>query len=175
MDRRRFIRLTGLTSFAFLAGSSLMAAVFNRKSASVIPIGAPSVHVRHGNFNLQMEKPSGLHIQRDIFNKNGLPNIAEDRMVSVRISEQEKETFGVCDSTGFQSESKNLTCISLKANTPSKIDLESSSIVFAEFEEVLIDGASIKSNEAFTPGDSQIHTLISAVDQSVFVYKNFMG
>ena len=116
MNRRRFIKLASLTSIALAASGNIYSRSLVEKNSSLISVLAPNIHVRHGQFNLQSGQVKGLHIQRDIFNHNGLQTISKDRIVSVKVSEQNQDFFGVCDNGDFKSDSKSLSAIQLKAN-----------------------------------------------------------
>lgn len=141
MERSTFIKLTGLTTFGIMAGGNLFASVF--ESQELLEIDAPKIHVRHGYFNLQEANQSGFYIQRDVFNKNGLEGISDNRMTSIKVSDKNITHFGILDKTGFKSKSKRFSTVRLKANRATSIQVDSRNLIFSEFDEFVVDGVKI--------------------------------
>ncbi len=171
MERRTFIKLSGLTTFGLLAGGNLIASAFNMKNYQLVEINLPNIHVRHGFFNLQTANQNRLAVQRDIFNQNGLEEISEYRMVSIKISEGHKESFGITNKNGFKSKSNRLSAIQLKANGSKSINVDSPSLIFAEFNRLTINGVLVENNQAFIQYSKKELEIKSESNQSVFIYK----
>ena len=171
MGRRNFIRLTGLTTFGLIAGRNLFASVFKEVNYELIEIKPPKIHVRHGLFNIHSTTNNRLHIQRDIFNGNGLEQISEERMVSIKISDINGETFGISNKKEFKSKSSKLTAMKLSKHQSSMISIDSPSIIFSEFDGLHIDGINIKNDQAFLQNHSVEMKISSEANQFVFVYK----
>jgi len=170
MDRKSFIRLVGLTSFGLMAGSNLFASALKMRENQFIEIKPPNVHVRHGFFNLQVSNENGLHIHRDIFNQNGLEEISEHRMVSIKISEDHKENFGIINKKGFQSKSKRLSGINLKANSSKSIKVNSPSFIFSEYDDFLVDGIPFSKQQAVKIQQPCLVKLTSKKTQHLIIY-----
>ncbi len=170
MERRSFIRLAGLTTFGLMAGGNLVASALKMSNHQLIEIKPPNIHVRHGFFNLQVPNEKGLQIQRDIFNQNGLDGISENRMVSIKVSEEHKESFGIINKKGFQSKSKRLSAINLKANSSKSIIVDSLCLIFSEHDDFLVDGESISKQQAFKKHQSGMVKLTSTKDQHLIIY-----
>jgi len=171
MERSSFIRLTGLATFGLMAGGNLFASAPKIRKPQLIEIKPPKLHVRHGFLNLQSDNQKGLHIQRDVFNKNGLQTISEDRMVSIKISDENKETFGIKDKIGFESKSKNFSALQLRANSTTSIKVDSPSLLFSEFGGLTINGILVENNRAFYQKSKGEVTIFTKTNQCVFVYK----
>lgn len=172
MDRKSFIRLVGLTSFGLMAGSNLFASALKMRKNQFIEIKPPNIHVRHGFFNLQVPNENGLHIHRDIFNQNGLEKISEDRMVSIKISEDHKEKFGIINKNGFQSKSKRLSVINLKANSSKSIKVDSSCLIFSEHDDFLVDGMPFTKQQAVKIQQPCLVKLTSKKAQYLIIYNS---
>ena len=170
MDRKSFIRLTGLTTFGLMAGDNLFASAFKMSENKLIEIKPPNIHIRHGFFSLQVPNENGLHIQRDIFNQNGLEEISEDRMVSIKISGEHKESFGIINKKGFKSKSKRLSAINLKANSSKSIIVDSPCLVFSEHDDFLVDGISFSKQQAIKIHQSCLVKLTSTEAQHLIIY-----
>lgn len=168
MERRSFISLAGLTTFGLMAGSNLFASVF--KNRELIEIEPPNIHVRHGFFNIQTANRNGIFIQRDIFNQNGLEEISEDRMVSIKISEEHKESFGIINKKGFQSKSKRLSAINLKVNSSKTIKVDSPCLIFSEHDDFIVDGISFSNQEAVKIHQPCLVKLTSTKAQHLILY-----
>lgn len=171
MEKRRFIQLAGFTSIGLFTGVSLLASMLMEGNSQIIEIQAPNIHVRHGNFNLQVANQQGLQIQRDIFNKNGLLAVTTDRMVSIKISDEQRNVYGVNDKNGFYSKSKYLSAIDLQAKESSLVNISSPCILFAEFGDLIVNGKVVKNHQAFYLKSSENVSVLSEVDQSVFIYR----
>ena len=170
MDRKSFIRLTGLTTLGLMAGGNLFASAYKMSKNQFIEIKPPNIHVRHGFFNLQVPNENGLHVQRDIFNQNGLDGISENRMVSIKVSEEHKESFGIINKKGFKSKSKKLSAIKLKANSSKSIKVDSPCLIFSEHDDFLIDGISFSKKQAVMKHQSCTVKLTSTKDQHLILY-----
>ena len=170
MDRKSFIRLAGLTTFGLMAGGNLVASALKMSYHQLMAIKPPNIHVRHGFFNLQVPNEKGLQIQRDIFNQNGLDGISENRMVSIKVSEEHKQSFGIINKKGFKSKSKELSAIKLKANSSQSIEVDSPCLIFSEHDDFLVDGESISKQQAFKKHQSGMVKLTSTKDQHLIVY-----
>ena len=171
MERRHFIALTGLSTLGLLAGSNLFASVFKEVNHELIEIKPPTIHVRHGVFNLQTTRHNGIKIQRDIFNRDGLSQISHRRIVSIKISDSNKETFGISEASGFRSESNKLTALKLIANKTISINIDSPSAIVSEFEEIYINTLLVNNNQAFVQYSKAETRILSNYDQSIFIYK----
>ena len=171
MKKRTFIRLSGLTSIGILAGGNLFASSFKIRNQQFINIEAPNIHVRHGFFNIQTANHNGLYVQRDIFNKNGLEALSDDRIVSIKISDQEIETYGISDNTGFNSKSNKLVAIKLEANKTTSIKIDTPSLIFSEHGKIELNGMSVSMNQAVIQDSSIELELLSESNQSVFIYE----
>ena len=172
MERRDFIRFTGLTTLGLITGSNLLASAFTAAKHEFIEIKPPKIHVRHGLFNVHSNKNNGLHIQRDIFNGNGLEQISEERMASIKISDITGETFGISDKNEFKSNSSLLTAIKLVANKATSIKIDSPSIVFSEFEELSVNGALVKNDRAILQTSKAELRVLSNKNQYLFIYSS---
>ena len=168
MERRTFIKLSTLTSFGLIVGGNVFASVF--KNEELIEIEAPNIHVRHGIFNLQATNHNGLHIQRDVFNRNGLEEISEDRMVSIKISDNNKDSFCTIDKTGLHGKSRKLSAVKLKANNSRSIKIDSPSLIFSEHDDFLIDGMLILKQQAIMKKQRCVVKLRSTKDQHLVIY-----
>lgn len=171
MKRRGFIRLAGLTTFGFMAGGNLFASVLKMSNSKLIEISPPNIHVRHGFFNLQVTHKNGLHVQRDIFNQTGLETVSNDRMISLKITDENIETFGIKDKLGFNSKSNRITAISLEANKITSINIDSSSLLFSEYDELTVEGTLVKTDKAFIQPSKTTLAVLSKSNQSIFIYK----
>ena len=170
MERRSFIRLAGLTTFGLIAGGNLVASALKMSYHQLMEIKPPNIHVRHGFFNLQVPNEKGLQIQRDIFNQNGLDGISENRMVSIKVSEEHKESFGIINKKGFQSKSKELSAIKLKANSSQSIEVDSPCLIFSEHDDFLVDGESISKRQAVKKHQSGMVKLTSIKAQHLIIF-----
>jgi len=170
MERRSFIRLAGLTTFGLMAGGNLVASALKMSYHQLMEIKPPNIHVRHGFFNLQVPNEKGLQIQRDIFNQNGLDGISENRMVSIKVSEEHKESFGIINKKGFKSKSKELSAIKLKANSSQSIEVDSPCLIFSEHDDFLVDGESISKRQAVKKHQSGMVKLTSIKAQHLIIY-----
>ena len=130
----------------------------------------PNIQVRHGYFNLQETNQSGFHIQRDVFNENGLEAISDNRMTSIKVSDKNITHFGILDKTGFKSKSKRFSTIRLKANRATSIKVESRNLIFSEFDEFVVDGVKISKQQAVIKNQSGIVKLTSTEDQYLIIY-----
>ncbi len=172
MERRNFIKLSGLTTFGLVAGSNLFAFGLEIKNHQLIEINRPNIHVRHGFFNLQTPNQNKLYVQRDLFNKSGLEAISEDRMASIKIVRDNDETFGIMDHKGFKSTSKKLSAIKLKANKITFVNVDTQSLIFAEYDALRINGTIVKNDHAFCQTSKGEIGILSKINQSVFIYKD---
>ena len=170
MERRSFIRLAGLTTFGLIAGGNLVASALKMSYHQLMEIKPPNIHVRHGFFNLQVPNEKGLQIQRDIFNQNGLDGISENRMVSIKVSEEHKESFGIINKKGFKSKSKELSAIKLKANSSQSIEVDSPCLIFSEHDDFLVDGESISKRQAVKKNQSGMVKLTSIKAQHLIIF-----
>jgi|TARA_B110000091_G_scaffold212327_1_gene258816 hypothetical protein len=168
MERSTFIKLAGLTTFGFMTVGNLFASVFKRQE--LIEIDTPSIHLRHGVFNLQITKYDGFHIQRDIFNRNGLEKISEDRITSIKISDKDIENYVTLSKIGFNSNSKGLYAIKLKANRTSSMEINSPSLIFSEHDEFLVDGIFISKQQAVMKHQPCLVKLTSTKEQYLIIY-----
>ena len=171
MERRGFIKRVGLSTAGVMIGSSLFASVFKRKQFELIEIDFPRIHVRHGFYNLQGSSDKGLQIQRDVFNENGLEQISENRMVSVKVSDSGKENFGILDKEEFKSKSNKLSALKLKANELIYVNVDAPCLIFSEIGTLIISGKVVNSNQAISLTSKKGVALNSEVNQSVFIYK----
>ena len=84
MDRRKFIQLTGLTSLGMLLGVNAMAG--STAEPAIVFIGTPNVHGRHGLYCLDNPMGNnGLTIQRDVLTQNGLDQIIDNRITTIKL------------------------------------------------------------------------------------------
>ena len=171
MERKSFIRLTGLTAIGYAAGGSLFASAFKRDSYRLVGIEPPKIHVRHGLFNVQTTKLSGLHVQRDIFNKNGLDALSDNRILSLMISDSNKKTFGVGDQQGFTSKSDKLSVIKIESGTTVSVKIDSPSLLFAEFGELSVNDILVKNDQAMIQYSNAEVKISSLASQLLFIYK----
>ena len=170
MLRRDFIKQGALTAFGLMVGGSLFATAFERCEFKLIDIDFPIVHMRHGFYNIQGTNDKILQVQRDIFNQNGLVKIAENRFVSIKVSESRNETFGVLNKEGLRSKSNKLVAAKLNAKKTVTVIVDSPSIIFSEFEKIKVGGVLVKSHQAVFINSKQDITVHSDVNQSVFIY-----
>jgi hypothetical protein len=161
MERDTFIKLSGLTAIGFL----------QFKNHELIEITPPTLHNSHGLFNIQDIKKNHLYIQRDLFNKNGLQIITENRISSIKISNGNIENFGVLSKNGFKTASKNLSAIALNSGKTTAIQIDSQSIIFSEYDSLTIEGLVMANNYAFIQHAKGEIAITSKVNQSLFIYK----
>ena len=173
MERATFIKLSGLTAIGFLTSGIIFSAELNRKNYRSIKISLPNLHARHGFFNLQNVKKGELHIQRDLFNKNGLQTISNNRMTSLKISHKNEDFYGILNLQGFKTNSKQISSIKLLANNRTTINLDSQSLLFSEYDSIAINGIDFESDIAYLQNKSGKVTISSKIDQSIFVYKRY--
>ena len=171
MERRNFIKLAGFTTFGLMSVNNIFASNLKLLSYELIEIVPPNVHVRHGFFNVQKKENKAFHIQRDIFNNDGLENISDDRMASIKISDKNIESYGILDKTNFNSKSKRLSAISLRANKSTSMKLDSPCIIFAEYNKLTINGVVVEKDQAFVQYSRKEIVILSESNQSVFIYK----
>ena len=131
MERRTFIKLSGLTTIGLLAGNNVLAFT-EKRDYKLIPIQAPKIHIRHGNFNLQSVNNGSFNIQRDIFTKDGSDKISTHRMVSIKIKDGKKETYGILRKSEIKNSSQQLSVIKLTPKKTSSIVVTESSVIFSE-------------------------------------------
>ena len=91
-------------------------------------------------------------------------------MVSIKISGEHKESFGIINKKGFQSKSKRLSAINLKANSSKSIIVDSPCIIFSEHDDFLVDGESISKQQAVKKHQSGMVKLTSIKAQHLIIY-----
>ena len=171
MERRSFIRLTSLTSIGLLAGGNLFASTFKNTNHELIEIEAPTIHVRHGSFNIQPSNQNKINIQRDIFNANGLEQLSENRMVSIKVTNNNSSTFGVLGNKNIKSNDEKLVSIKLSQNNSKSVKVTSPSIIFSEYDEISVNGIILKKNQAYIQYVNSEISLLSKRNQAVLIYK----
>ena len=170
MQRKTFIRVSALTTIGLWAGLDLFA--INTVKPSIISLQEPTLHVRHGLFDLQSpaSKEGGLFIQRDVFTKSGLEQVSLERMTSIEIKDKSMEAFGVLNENGFECNSTKISAIKLKKNQSYSIDLKHPSLLFAEIYNLKIDGREIKKDQGIVINQSAKIEVVSEEDQYIILY-----
>ncbi len=175
MHRRKFIKLAGFSAMGQLIGLQVLASNFLGYTYNIIDILPPQIHVRHGYLNLEHKTCDGLLIQRDVFNKNGLEQVASKRMTSIKISEGNLTTFGVCSEGLLVEPVGSLKTVELKKGRIQTLKLSSPSILFSEYEEFKINELQIGRDKALYYKSNANLKIESKKEQSIFIYtpKNF--
>lgn len=170
MDRRKFIQITGLTSLGLFLGFDALGST--SASGSIISIGEPIIHGRHGLFNLTdtlLEK--GITIQRDILTRDGIDILSKDRITTLKISHRNNEVFHVFDQHTVDLKKGNLSVMKLTKDKPYTLMPHTEErIIFSECEDFSINHVSIKSTEGYICQSKEKQVIRSEKEQFVMVY-----
>jgi len=170
MERRTFVKLVGLSSAGLAVGNESLAITTHKQ---VISINEPKVHVRHGLFNLQNQglNNKDFFVQRDIFCRNGLNDISSDRISTISVKYDGKESFGIISNNVFNSKTTKIQAIRLTKNRSKHIKIKRPSLIFGEFAEFTADNAKINSDRSLLVDASEIK-FTSKEDQYIILYES---
>ena len=172
MNRKTFIKLTSLAAVGTFFGLNALAENVQHTSAFIINIEKPKIHVRHGLFNLHTATFSEkIGIQRDIFNRNGLAEISDDRMTTIKLKNGKNEVFALLQNDIFESDSPQLTAFQLQENETFFIDINAEMLIFSEFHDFYINDMKVQIEPAFLKKEQGKIKLFSKTKQYIFVYQ----
>lgn len=146
-----------LSSIGLLMSNQLLA---TSEEEILLSIAPPEIHVRHGMFDLQSTPPAAekLHIQRDIFSRNGLQLAANDRMTSVKVCLHSQEILAVLSPDNFRSNSSLLSAQLLSSSRNQSLVIDQPSLLFSEYDALRINGQKIlKDQGLLVSASSKIH------------------
>ncbi|MCI5056701.1 MAG: hypothetical protein MRY83_11375 [Flavobacteriales bacterium] len=165
MDRKKFVKITSMVSAGVVVGFDLSA----RTSHHLVDIGTPNFHVRHGLYNLQVVPEREFFVQRDVFGREGLSEVSNERISTIRLRYGAAEVFAILDENGLTNSSDRLSVQKLSKNRTYKIDV-GSCLIFSEFERFRVDGVSVSENQACITRKGSME-VASNRDQYLVIYK----
>ncbi len=171
MDRKEFLRSMGLFSSVLVVGVSPIKILGQSDKDTVIDIGSPLIHVRHGLYNIPNSSHEGIRVQRDIFNQNGLEAMSKNRMMSIHISEHGRQTSAVWDHQRITTQSDKLSTRALSPHRTLQLDIEKPSLIFSEFGDLKINGTSLSDKQAWLQSHSGAIAITSHIPQQLFLYQ----
>lgn len=168
MKRGTFLKITSISSLGLFLGFDVLARA--NASNSILSISAPTIHGRHGLYNLHNSESDELMIQRDVLTRNGLTDFSKERITTVTINDGKHKFFGMIGDGSFLCEADNVSVYQLKKGRSYDLEIPKNSLVFSELHPVSINGNGLSNEQAFFQKNDAKLKVISTEEQYLVVY-----